>query len=200
MHAPDAELTLAEPIPNSSMLHLPTITAPAARNRLVTVDSNGGSYPRSILDPAVVGAPRTQKLSLTAMGTPSSIEPASGIERASSPRDVSRRSSEASASAAAVESTPPTKALSCRVRPIAAVAALSSSRAEHSPAWSAAAASAAVHVASALAVAARVPIAIARCPHPRRVTLCARGRSMNNNGETVRFEIVNRNCKHTAPL
>ena len=73
MHAPDAECTFADPIPNSSMLHLPTMTAPAARNRAVTVDSIGGVYPFSILDPAVVGAPRTQKLSLTAIGTPSSM-------------------------------------------------------------------------------------------------------------------------------
>ena len=128
MHAPDAECTFADPIPNSSMLHLPTMTAPAARNRAVTVDSIGGVYPFSILDPAVVGAPRTQKLSLTAIGTPSSIEPGAFV----SPRR--RRSSEASASREAVESTPPTKALSCRVLPIRVVAALRSVCAVHSPA------------------------------------------------------------------
>ena len=129
MHAPDAECTFADPIPNSSMLHLPTMTAPAARNRAVTVDSIGGVYPFSILDPAVVGAPRTQKLSLTAIGTPSSIEPPGAFV---SPRR--RRSSEASASREAVSSTPPTKALSCRVLPIRVVAALRSVCAVHSPA------------------------------------------------------------------
>ena len=92
MHAPDAECTFADPIPNSSMLHLPTMTAPAARNRAVTVDSIGGVYPFSILDPAVVGAPRTQKLSLTAIGTPSSmLEPPGAFVIAAPPRAHPRR-------------------------------------------------------------------------------------------------------------
>ena len=134
MHAPDAECTFADPIPNSSMLHLPTMTAPAARNRAVTVDSIGGVYPFSILDPAVVGAPRTQKLSLTAIGTPSSMLEPGAFSSSPLPLLLFRRSSEASASREAVSSTPPTKALSCRVLPIRVVAALRSACAVHSPA------------------------------------------------------------------
>ena len=61
-------------MPNSSMLVLAKRTAPAAASREVTVDATGEENPRSAREPAVVGAPGRQKLSLTAMGAPSRVE------------------------------------------------------------------------------------------------------------------------------
>ena len=69
---------MALPIPNSSMLVLAKSTAPRSARRLVTALSNaktpftsGATKPRRTFEPAVVGAPGTKKLSLTAIGTPS---------------------------------------------------------------------------------------------------------------------------------
>ena len=69
---PKAEFSVDEPMANSSMLVLPTATAPAAANRVTTVASYGGSQPSRILDEQVVGTPRVQRLSLRATGTPAS--------------------------------------------------------------------------------------------------------------------------------
>src|SRR5580704_11498039 len=51
--APKAQVALAEPIANSSMFTLPSITAPSRQRLAVTVDSYGGLKPLSIFEPAV---------------------------------------------------------------------------------------------------------------------------------------------------
>src|ERR687893_803890 len=51
--APNAEFSVDEPMANSSMFVLPTITAPAARRRVTTVASYGGRHPSSIRDEQV---------------------------------------------------------------------------------------------------------------------------------------------------
>ena len=48
---------------NWSQLALPTMAAPAARNLRTQVASNGGRYPSSTLDPAVVCNPSVQIVS-----------------------------------------------------------------------------------------------------------------------------------------
>ena len=75
---PKAECLFALPIPNSSMLVLAKTTAPRFSRRRVTALSNAPGPSASVVtklcrtfEPAVVGAPGTKKLSLTAMGTPS---------------------------------------------------------------------------------------------------------------------------------
>src|SRR5699024_3748483 len=52
---PNAEFSVDEPIANSSMLVLPRIGTPAARNRETTVASYGAVHPSSIRDAHVVG-------------------------------------------------------------------------------------------------------------------------------------------------
>src|SRR6188472_4506401 len=69
---PNAEFSVDEPIANSSRLVLPTMTAPASRNRRTTVASYGGRQPSRIRDEHVVASPRVHKLSLIAIGTPAS--------------------------------------------------------------------------------------------------------------------------------
>lgn len=59
---------LADPIPNSSQLVLPTILAPAERSNETTVASKGDMYPSSILLEHVVGISVVQMLSLIEMG------------------------------------------------------------------------------------------------------------------------------------
>ena len=54
---PYAECSVEEPIANSSMLVLPRIGMPAARSRVTTVASYGGTQPSRIREPAVVGRP-----------------------------------------------------------------------------------------------------------------------------------------------
>ena len=61
-----------EPIANSSQLVLPMTIAPASASFCTTVASYGGTKPRSTFDAAVVGRPRVQMLSFTAIGTPAS--------------------------------------------------------------------------------------------------------------------------------
>jgi len=60
----NAECSVEDPIANSSMLPLPSITAPAAARRAMTVASYGGTKPSSILEPQVVVTPRVQRTSL----------------------------------------------------------------------------------------------------------------------------------------
>ena len=68
--APKYDVSLVEPIANSSMLTLPTMGMPAALSFSTTVASNGGTKSASILDAQVVLTPFVQMLSLTAIGTP----------------------------------------------------------------------------------------------------------------------------------
>ena len=67
---PYAEFSVDEPIANSSMLVLPTITAPALRRRMTAVPSYGGRHPARICDEQVVSTPRVHMLSLSATGIP----------------------------------------------------------------------------------------------------------------------------------
>ena len=55
---------------NSSMLVLPRMGIPAARSRVTTVASYGGTQPSRTLEPHVVGIPMVTRTSLTAIGTP----------------------------------------------------------------------------------------------------------------------------------
>ena len=68
----NAERSVDEPMPNSSQLTLPMITAPAARSRSTTVASYGGCQPARIFDPAVVVRPLVTIMSFSAIGTPAS--------------------------------------------------------------------------------------------------------------------------------
>src|ERR1700680_4793364 len=56
--APKAEFSVDEPIANSSMLALPTKTAPLARSRAITVASYGGTKFSRIFEAQVVRTPR----------------------------------------------------------------------------------------------------------------------------------------------
>src|ERR1035437_9538288 len=67
---PKAELSVDEPMANSSILVLPTMTPPASTNRVTTVASYGGRQPSRIRDEQVVGTPRVHRLSFRATGTP----------------------------------------------------------------------------------------------------------------------------------
>src|SRR5688572_19744665 len=82
---PKYELSLEEPIANSSMLHLPSSTAPARPNCSTTCASYGLVYFSSMREAQVVGSARVQKMSLCAMGMPVS-GPASPFARRSSAR------------------------------------------------------------------------------------------------------------------
>jgi len=125
-------VSLDEPMANSSMLVLPSITAPARNKFAVTVDSYVGTKPSRMRDPAHVITPLVQNRSLTAIGMPSSA--------LASP--ARRRASEASASASARSGVSVTKAFRFRAFSTAAMCASVSSRAETSPASSASRASA----------------------------------------------------------
>src|SRR5580693_8291317 len=67
---PNAEFSVELPMANSSMLVLPSATAPAPRRRPTTVASYGGRQPSKMRDPHVVGVPRVHRLSFSATGTP----------------------------------------------------------------------------------------------------------------------------------
>ena len=67
---PKAECSVDEPIANSSMLVLPSGINPAARARVTTPASYSGRCPSRMREPAVVSSPRTQRMSLSAIGTP----------------------------------------------------------------------------------------------------------------------------------
>ena len=67
---PKAEVSVDEPIANSSMLSLPSTTAPAALSLEVAVASYGGTNDSRILEPQVHGIPSTAMTSLMASGTP----------------------------------------------------------------------------------------------------------------------------------
>src|SRR6266571_8836408 len=69
---PNAEFSVDEPIANSSMLVLPSMTTPALLSRRAMVESYGGCQPSSMRDPQVVGMSIVVKTSLSPSGTPAS--------------------------------------------------------------------------------------------------------------------------------
>src|SRR5438876_119816 len=69
---PNAEFSFDDPIANSSQLVLPMTTAPAASSFETAVASYGGRYVSSMRDEAVVRTPFVHRLSLSAIGTPTS--------------------------------------------------------------------------------------------------------------------------------
>ncbi len=71
---PQAESSLVVPKANSCRLHLPTMTAPAALRRAVTVASDEATRPARTREAAVVGTPATSIRSLSDTGRPSSRE------------------------------------------------------------------------------------------------------------------------------
>ncbi len=94
----NALFSFDEPIANSSMLSLPSITAPASARRAVTVDSYGGMKPFRIFDAHVVSIPRVQKMSFTPSGTPASTPGSRPALRAASTASARRRVPSASTS------------------------------------------------------------------------------------------------------
>src|SRR2546423_14759515 len=64
-----ADRSVDEPIPNSSMLVLPMMIAPAARSRSAAAPSYGGIQPARMREPAVVARSLVTRLSLSAIGT-----------------------------------------------------------------------------------------------------------------------------------
>src|SRR5687767_2906825 len=68
--APYHDVSLDEPIANSSMFVLPSVTAPAAFRRSTTCASYGETKLESIFEPQVDSQPLVQKMSLCASGTP----------------------------------------------------------------------------------------------------------------------------------
>src|SRR5690606_10469406 len=69
---PNAEVSLDEPMANSSMLSLPSITAPSRQRLAVTVDSYSGLKPSRMWPAAWVCPPLVAKRSFTPSGIPSS--------------------------------------------------------------------------------------------------------------------------------
>src|SRR5512134_251980 len=67
-----AEFSVDDPMANSSMLVLPSTTAPAARSLAITVALYGGTKCSKIRDEHVVATPCVQITSLTATGIPAS--------------------------------------------------------------------------------------------------------------------------------
>jgi hypothetical protein len=61
---PYQDVSLDEPMANSSMLVLPTVTAPASFNRCTTWASYGETKFASIFEPQVESQPLAQKMSL----------------------------------------------------------------------------------------------------------------------------------------
>src|SRR5690606_24683927 len=78
-------VSLDEPIANSSMFVLPSVTTPAPLRRSTTVASYGDSKLSSMRDPQDVFTPLVQKMSLWASGMPVSVAavPAAGRRAAS---------------------------------------------------------------------------------------------------------------------
>src|SRR6516165_4175978 len=78
---PNAEFSVEDPMANSSMLVLPSITTPPARSRLVIVASDGGSQPLRMAEPQVVGMSLVVNTSLSASGTPASGPSTAPLDR-----------------------------------------------------------------------------------------------------------------------
>src|SRR2546423_4955918 len=67
---PNAEFSLDEPMANSSQFVFPITIAPESRSRWTAVALYGGRYGPRMREPHDVCMPRTQMLSLIAMGIP----------------------------------------------------------------------------------------------------------------------------------
>src|SRR5579862_7064747 len=65
-----AEFSHDDPIANSSMFVLPTMTAPAASSRAATVDEYGAMKFERMREPQVVRVPSRQNRSFSAVGMP----------------------------------------------------------------------------------------------------------------------------------
>ena len=73
---------------NSSVLVLPSSTAPAVRSLPITVASKGGTKCSNIREPHVAGAPSTRITSLMASGMPSSAGSVVGSSAAAKTRSA----------------------------------------------------------------------------------------------------------------
>jgi len=78
---------------NSSMLVLPSMTAPARFNFATTVASYGETKLSSMREPQVVRTPSVQKMSLCAIGTPVSAPPSPAASVRSAARAAASASS-----------------------------------------------------------------------------------------------------------
>src|SRR5207237_5396865 len=107
---PKHEVSLDEPIANSSLLSLPSMTAPSRHRFEVTVDSYGGTKLSRIFEQAVVRTSLVAKRSLIPSGMPASGPPSPLAIFASTARAMARACSGVSR----------IKALSARAASIAA--------------------------------------------------------------------------------
>ena len=87
---PKHEVSFDEPIANSSLLSLPSITAPSRQSCDVTVDSYGGTKFPSIFEHAVVRTSLVANRSLMPSGMPASGPPSPLAIRASTARAMAR--------------------------------------------------------------------------------------------------------------
>jgi hypothetical protein len=87
---PKHEVSFDEPIANSSLLSLPSITAPSRQSCEVTVDSYGGTKLPRIFEHAVVRTSRVANRSLIPSGMPSSGAPSPLAILASASRAMAR--------------------------------------------------------------------------------------------------------------
>src|SRR5512143_3362677 len=87
---PNREVSVEDPIANSSMFCFPRRTAPEAAIFSVTAASYGGRKPERIPLPQVVRIPRVQKMSFRPTGTPCSGPRVSPLAWASSRAKASR--------------------------------------------------------------------------------------------------------------
>src|ERR1700709_1961224 len=87
---PKHEVSFDEPIANSSLLSLPSSTAPSRHSCEVTVDSYGGSKSPNILDHAVVRTSLVANRSLIPSGMPPSGPPSPFSILASTSRAMRR--------------------------------------------------------------------------------------------------------------
>src|SRR5688572_11934731 len=93
---PYHEVSLDEPMANSSMFVLPSVTAPASFRRPTTCASYGATKFESILEPQEETQPLVQKMSLCAMGTPVSGPARPAARALSASRACARVSSSSS--------------------------------------------------------------------------------------------------------
>src|SRR5213078_1111659 len=87
---PQQEVSFDEPIANSSLLSLPSITAPSRQSCEVTVDSYGGTKLPRILEHAVVRTSLVANRSLIPSGMPASGPPSPLTILASASRAMAR--------------------------------------------------------------------------------------------------------------
>src|SRR5690349_20390621 len=87
---PKHEVSFDDPIANSSLLSLPSITAPSRHRLAVTVDSYVGVNSSRMREHAVVRTPLVQNRSLMPNGMPSSRPPSPFASRASDAFAIAR--------------------------------------------------------------------------------------------------------------